>query len=260
MASYESYKKLDGSSVLSGTITDAKITSGDLSNYCVKWIYGSLGSCTTGCCCLWTVPTGVRKVSFELWGAGGNGAGACSNGRCQHYGGAQGGYYNSKTIAVCAGWTYTVCAGGVYPCLSIECNGCKGCTTYISGCNLSNFCAQGGRAGCASGDWNTMCNSDWGDCCMTPVAWGGDFGMGNHTGSMSGSFACHCYRHTFCASGAPFLGGAGVMGQLTECWIRCGCWTVPYGSGGQNAMTTYCGGCCGQGGTGGSGLVKITYF
>jgi hypothetical protein len=25
-------------------------------------------------------------------------------------------------------------------------------------------------------------------------------------------------------------------------------------------MTTYCGGCCGQGGTGGPGLVKITYI
>jgi hypothetical protein len=25
-------------------------------------------------------------------------------------------------------------------------------------------------------------------------------------------------------------------------------------------MTTYCGGCCGQGGTGGAGLVKISYI
>jgi hypothetical protein len=24
-------------------------------------------------------------------------------------------------------------------------------------------------------------------------------------------------------------------------------------------MTTYCGSCCGQGGTGGSGVVKVTY-
>ena len=47
----------------------------------------------------------------------------------------------------------------------------------------------------------------------------------------------------------------------SECSIRCGCWTVPYGHGGQNAMTTCCGsGVCGQGGTGGGGLVKITYF
>jgi hypothetical protein len=44
------------------------------------------------------------------------------------------------------------------------------------------------------------------------------------------------------------------------CWMRCGCWTVPYGHGGQNGMTNYCGSsCCGQGGTGGPGLVKITF-
>jgi hypothetical protein len=49
--------------------------------------------------------------------------------------------------------------------------------------------------------------------------------------------------------------------SIRECWIRCGCWIVPYGHGGQNALTTYCGsGHCGQGGTGGGGLVKITYF
>jgi hypothetical protein len=32
--------------------------------------------------------------------------------------------------------------------------------------------------------------------------------------------------------------------------------------GGQNAMTTYCGGggCCGQGGMGGPGLVKISFL
>jgi len=47
--------------------------------------------------------------------------------------------------------------------------------------------------------------------------------------------------------------------------MRCGCWTVPYGTGGHGAMTTFCGGDsgamgAGQGGMGGPGLVKITYF
>ena len=260
MASYASYKKVVGDQILPTSIPDSKLEPTAFKNYTVKWIRGCLGVCSPGCCCLWTVPNGVRRVTFELWGAGGNGSGACSNGRCQHYAGAQGGYYNIKTISVQDGWTYTICAGGVYPCNSIECNGCEGCTSYVNGCNLSNFCAIGGKSGCANGSWNTMCNSDQGRCCMSPGAWGGDFGMGNHAGSFSGSFACHCYRHTYCSSGAPFLGGAGVSGELTECWIRCGCWNVPYGSGGQNAMTTYCGGQCGQGGTGGPGVVKITYF
>ena len=58
---------------------------------------------------------------------------------------------------------------------------------------------------------------------------------------------------------APLI-GTQVTQSIRECWIRCGCWIVPYGHGGQNAMSTYCGRCCGQGGTGGGGLVKITYF
>ena len=44
-----------------------------------------------------------------------------------------------------------------------------------------------------------------------------------------------------------------------NCWMRCGDFYAPYGVGGQGAMTTYCERCCGQGGTGGSGVVKITY-
>ena len=260
MASYASYKKVVGDQILPTSIPDSKLEPTAFKNYTVQWVRGCLGVCSPGCCCLWTVPSGVKRVTFELWGAGGNGAGACSNGRCQHYAGAQGGYYNIKTISVQDGWTYTICAGGVYPCNSIECNGCEGCTSYVNGCNLSNFCAIGGCAGCADSAWNVPCFSDAGRCCMAPGAWGGDFGMGNHRGAYTGAWNCHCYRHIFCASGAPFLGGANVTGELTECWIRCGCWNVPYGSGGQNAMTTYCGGACGQGGTGGPGVVKITYF
>ena len=106
-----------------------------------------------------------------------------------------------------------------------------------------------------------MCNSDWGPCCVNPTAYSSDFAMGTHAGSFSGSFNCHCYRHTECSSGAPFFGSSGVSGELTECWMRCGCNNVPYTSGGQGGMTTYCGSnCCGRGTTGGSGVVKITYF
>ncbi len=263
MATYSSYKKVVGDQVPNASIPDAKLVSTAFKNYTVLWVRGCLGYCSPGCCCLWTVPAGVRRVTFELWGAGGNGAGMCTTSRCQHYAGAQGGYYNIRTISVTPGWQYTVCAGGVFPCLSNECNGCEGCTSYVTGCNLSNFCAIGGCAGCADGNWNVGCFSDWGRCCVTPTgAWGGDFAMGNHRGGYQGSWVCHCYRYVHCASGAPFLGGANVTGEIAECWMRCATGAVPYGSGGQSAMTTYCGGgsCCGQGGTGGSGVVKITYF
>ena len=58
---------------------------------------------------------------------------------------------------------------------------------------------------------------------------------------------------------APFLTSGGVEQLMEQCWSRCGCWTAPYATGGQGAMTTYCGRCCGQGGQGGSGVVRITY-
>ena len=261
MASYASYKKVSGESVVDGTVTDAKISSSAFKNYCVKWIRGCLGAETPGCCCLWTVPTGVRRVTFELWGAGGNGHGLCVNNRCQHFAGAQGGYYNSKTIQVADGCKYTVCAAGVHPCQSVECYACHGCSTYVNGFGLSNFCALGGKWGCANGDWSTKCSSDEGRCCAAPNTWDGDFAMGGHAGAFSGSYNCHCYRHTECSSGAPFLGSGFVSGELTECWMRCGCAQVPYASGGQGGMTTYCGSnCCGRGSTGGSGVVKITFF
>ena len=70
---------------------------------------------------------------------------------------------------------------------------------------------------------------------------------------------CHCYNQGTAPTSAPLIGTA-VFQALRSCWIRCGCWQVPYGHGGQGAQTTECGRCCGQGGTGGGGLVKITYF
>lgn len=260
MAQYSSYKKVSGETLPAGSVDSTKLNPAGLDTWCVKWIYGSPNACTSGCCCLWTVPTNVRRVTFELWGAGGSGAGACSNGRCMIWGGAGGGYYNTKTIDVCPGWTYTICAGGVYPCCNFETCGCLGCSSYVTGCNLTNFCAMGGHGGFSENSWSLGCYSDWG-CCVAPTGqWGGDFAMGNHRGmywNPKGVF-CHCHGRYSIPTSAPFI-GTNVMQALNFCWIRCGCWTVPYGHGGQNAMTTYCGGCCGQGGMGGPGLVKITF-
>lgn len=261
MATYSSYKKISGSDqILDNSIPDTAVGGTAFATWNVQWIYGQPCMLSSGCCCLWTVPSGVRRVFFELWGAGGNGHGACSNGRCQHYAGAQGGYYNSKMISVCPGWQYTICAAGVFPCCQFDCVGNQGCSSYVTGCNLSNFCAWGGAGGCANGNWNEACFSDFGNCCMAPGAWGGDFGMGNHRGAMFiHASQCHCQCKGATPTPAPFI-GTQVQQNLLECWIRCGCWTVPYGHGGMGAMTTYCGGQCGQGGTGGPGLVKISFL
>ena len=85
--------------------------------------------------------------------------------------------------------------------------------------------------------------------------------MGNHRGAFFvHPSQCHCHCMGSTPTPAPFI-GTQVQQQIHECWMRCACWTVPYAHGGQGAMTTYCGSnCCGQGGTGGSGMVKISFL
>ena len=261
MASYGSYKKIVQGQILDGTVPNLALEEGAGLNYTVKWIYGTPAVCSSGCCCLWTVPTGVKRVTFELWGSGGNASGFCSCSRCHHYKSPGGGYYNSKTISVQGGWEYTICAGGVYPCCSRDCNGCEGCASYVNGCGLSNFCAYGGERGRGETNWQTACYSTF-TCCIEPTALNGDFGMGNHGGNWNGSRFCHCFNFFGCSTTAPFLsGGNGGHWGLVNCWVRCGCWHVPYATGGQQGLTNYCGSsCCGQGGMGGGGVVKITYI
>ena len=159
MASYSSYKKVSNDRIIDASITSSKVQAGSFSNWCVKWVYGHPCYCTPGCCCRWTVPTGVTRITWEIWGAGGNGHGACSCNRCQNWHGAGGGYYNTRTISTNSGCQYTVCAAGVYRCCSRACTGCCGCNSYVNGYNLSNFCALGGVRGCATGDWSSNCYS-----------------------------------------------------------------------------------------------------
>lgn len=261
MATYSSYKKVFSENIVDGSIPQASISDSTLNTWCVKWVYGNPSECSAGCCCRWTVPTYVTRLYFELWGAGGNGSGSCGCCRCHHHAGAGGGYFAAKSISTSPGCVYTVCAGGVYRCRSRECYGCNGCASYVCGHNLSNFCAIGGGCGQANGAWSTACFSDF-SCALAPTSNGSDFTMGNHPGGFdnNGMGICHCWCRQNRPTAAPFIGT--LVGQgLNCCAFRCGCWTVPYGHGGQSAMHGCCGSStCGQGGTGGPGLVKIAFL
>ena len=266
MASYASYKKVVASdSIDPGAITDVNLAPGTRRHFGVKWFFGQPCACSTGCCCLWSVPDHVRKLQIEAWGAGGGGNGACDCNRCHHFKGAGGGYYNSVQITTTPGCQYTVCAAGNGLCCRQECVGCLGCTSYVLGFNLSNFCAIGGAPGCANTDWTSTCTSAW-DCCLQGGNNGGTFGFGHHTGTFGYTpfrydvGQCHCYMQYTNTTPAPLIGTDGEQ-QINFCGVRCGCWTVPYGHGGQSAMNTYCAtNSTGQGGLGGPGLVKITFF
>jgi hypothetical protein len=110
-----------------------------------------------------------------------------------------------------------------------------------------------------------LCYQDWA-CCLDKGDNGGDFGFTTQRGVWGGVFCrydmspgCHCWTQFTAPTPAAGI-GTDVQQYVGYCWIRCGCWTAPYGHGGQGGMSSYCGRCCGQGGTGGSGLVKITYW
>ena len=257
MATYDSYKKIDGASIVNGTVPEDALGTDVRHRMCTKWITGDHCRCSAGCCCNWTVPGCTRKAFFELWGAGGNGSGNCSCSRCHHHKGAGGGAYNSKMVSTAPGCTYRVCAGGVYRCLSRECSACNGCFSYVCGFNACNLCAPGGHTGYANTNWTEYCFSCW-SCCLQPVNNQGNFGMINHTPHFSGIFNCHCHHQYFHPANAPFMGG-NVTTANNVCWTRCGCWIAPPGHGGQSGSASYCGRCCGQGGTGGPGVVKITF-
>lgn len=96
-----------------------------------------------GGCCLWTVPDGATKVRFELWGAGsGSGAPNC----CGQYPWGPSGAYASVIMDAVPGCQYTLCAGCAHCCQIYCCQNTdvSGCSSYVTGYGLTNFCAQGG--------------------------------------------------------------------------------------------------------------------
>lgn len=98
-----------------------------------------------GRCCAWTVPGGVTCARFQIWGAGGGTGFICCCGWTP-FGGT--GAYASVIIPVTAGNTYTLCGGCAYCCCATAGgkNDVAGSSSYVTGTNLSNFCAQGGEA------------------------------------------------------------------------------------------------------------------
>ena len=279
MATYSSYKRIISDQVDNGTISEAKLSPGTGLQYGVTWVYSARGfrchQCANagGCvcqacgrCCLFTVPANVTRATFEIWSGGGGGAGHTCCNCCSFSIGGAGGNYAIKTIAVTPGWTYTACAGGSWPCSkSHTCSAGQGCRSYVTGCNLSNFCATGGCGG-----W--MCNGDaWGPrhhtsgCanCNICGIFGADMGIMGTVGGRMGQTACRCGGVTSFTGVAPIIGKWDGT-QNTEAWCSCGCYVNWPSGGGASGGSSYCGNnakcCAGGAGQGGSGLVKITYY
>ena len=181
------------------------------------------GECSTvyrQWCMGYCVFPGVTTVQFEIWGGGGGGAGGCC---CQQGSPGGSGAYALKTLCASdlgvdtlGGMCYLVCIGPNSQC-SINCTGCQGCKTWITGCGLSNFCADGGMSG------RTCCfifhdahganlTGTYGPGGTGRSAWnsGGCFTLDPVSGSC---YACDCA----CYYGADF----GVAGRPG--WFRVDC-------------------------------------
>jgi hypothetical protein len=234
-----------------------------------------------GRCCAWTVPVGTTSIKFEILSGGGPGG---SSGGDYDYGiGGQGGNYGSKSLQKSVhgftdGTVYTVCAAGTSVCsCCCSCNvNCRhGCTSFVTGTGLTNFCAIGGMGGPTIWDkmdncynchiGNVQCNlglynSSWqANACNTPV-YGADMCFRGTAGSMNRQYNC-CADHFSVAGGptGPFTAPHGVggkhpcVGNLACCSAHAA-WP---GGGGAGHSTMSSNACWGSFGAG--GLVKITY-
>lgn len=210
------------------------------------WTQFYAGDCWMGACDstyrFWCpgfcVMPGVTELTFEIWGGGGGGAGACN---CQQGNPGGAGAYARKTLRGCdfpggtlGGFCYLLFIGPT-TCCSSCCEGVRGCKTYITGCGLSNFCADGGLPGktcccafveekvagvgtmpkfgaqCYGRNWGCYTFSptgfEWCDCAC---GYGGDYHIGGKLG----------YFRTFCACGDQCLVTLGIPqpgGFTTQC-------------------------------------------
>jgi hypothetical protein len=214
-----------------------------------------------GCCCLWTVPVNVTRVTFEMWGAGGDGSGGfcCESSAVP----AVAGSYSIKQIDAVAGRQYRLCAASSGCCTYCYDVGNTGSPSYVFGIteNAVIACAPGGQGGdnsptrYGSADGYTCCYGRLSAC-----------GIGDITFPGAGGAA---FRNQYCHSNQYYLTGSGPFGSggrtspdRCSIWACNGCSIMksmaafPAGPG---ADPQVCGGgmCYGQFGQG--GMIKVTY-
>ena len=244
-----------------------------------------------GCCLQWTVPSGASIIEFEVLSGGG--PGGSSGGDYDMGVGGAGGNYITKTLCREAGdftsapgteSVYSLCAGGTSPCsCCCSCNrNCRhGCTSYITGPGLTNFCAIGGHGGSTSWDVNHYCynchqgnlqcdkgnyNAGWvtHNCNehsgQNLVANDGDMCFRGITGSYHRQY--NCCADAFATTGGPagpftVSGSGGYKHWCTGDMACCSGHSAFPGGGGAGHHVGASSAC--WGGFGAGGLVKVTY-
>lgn len=191
-----------------------------------------------GCCCAWTVPAGVTRITVELWGGGGGGGSGAAANCCSGMPGGGGGTWVQRTFAVAPGDIMTLCAGqggcsggGVSDQQSYCCCGAQGCCSFVM--RNGNVCADswGGRQGVSQCYYHCGC---------THRACGACFGAGDDpTGDHGNNQGCTGYTRDMISSATPSV-SPGCGGNCTAqsslsggspfgadgSWkmYRCDCW------------------------------------
>lgn len=164
-----------------------------------------------GATCSWTVPAGVTRARFQIWGAGGgSGGGCCCGGSVWGSSGA----YASVIIPVTAGTTYTLCAGCAAQ--TIGCGGnnpgglrIPGCPSFVTGAGLCNFCAEGGQG--RMGNWMAA-YGNLRSCRIHCIGF-------NYCGPyMCNNGNDYCYTSSCACTGGviPYVPGASYFGTTTS--------------------------------------------
>jgi len=167
----------------------------------------SQGYYRCGSNCSWTVPSGATCARFQIWGSGGgaNKAPCC----CGHTPFGSTGAWASVIIPVQSGWTYTLCGGCAYCCYAYTTSGTQrlsGCPSYVQGCKLENFCADGGQG--SLGTWNAM----RGNYCTCRLAALTNDNQGAHICNYGGDW-CYGGETYNCI---PYIAGAGYHGSIKD--------------------------------------------
>lgn len=240
-------------------------------------------SVTNGGCHLnWTVPTGVQSITFTVVGGGGPGASPGHDHDVPR--GGWGGNTSVKTLYASSGHftagstSYSLCAGGTSQCsCCAHCQPCRtGCTSYVNGSNLSNFCATGGEGGATAWDKMSSCydcsidaqcltghliSGGWGSCqSCTPGYYGGDYGFTGTDGGLKVQYSCCNEQSSYRGSPTgPYTAPAGAhdSNYCTTTGMGCCRGHAMFPGGGGPAGWSWGSGC--WGGFGAGGLVHVKY-
>ena len=226
----------------------------------IFYVRTSDGASNGGCCCLWTVPAGTTKVTFEMWGAGGIGQGA----RCCERAATMptSGSYSRITIDTTEGCQYRICAAG-----SSGCNGDCGISPRanpsfvydVTGANIIG-CAIGG---CGGDSENTRGGFCYGYiCCWAKLS---GTGLGDITMEGTGGISfinCYCRGDIYTLTGGMYQADRASAAYCAKEPSGSGVYYMcspPSNPGGAGSTGRACQGgtCYGQYGAG--GLVKISY-